>query len=95
VFEFVTAHKSRWESSDQPANMLNRLKYFAKIACLASVTSTTHYLTRCETLESPMKKSGDIALLSGTGNPALSKAISDKLGIPLTKLKLDRFSGKF
>jgi phosphoribosylpyrophosphate synthetase len=42
-----------------------------------------------------MKKSGDIALLSGTGNPALSKAISDKLGIPLTKLKLDRFSGKF
>jgi hypothetical protein len=74
--------------------MLNRVKYFTKIACLASLASTTHYLTRCETTNPPMRKSEDIALLSGTGNPALSKAISEKLGIPLTKLKLDRFSGK-
>lgn len=35
----------------------------------------------------------DLVLLSGTGNPKLSLDISKKLEVPLTNLKLDRFSG--
>lgn len=73
--------------------MFGNFRKFSKIASVASITYVTHHLTICEP-KIPATKSDDIVLLSGTGNPTLSKAISEKLGIPLTKLKLERFSGK-
>jgi hypothetical protein len=63
-----------------------------KIAMLSSISIPLAYTNQsnhinCET------KVPEIALLSGTGNPKLSREISEKLGVPLTKIKLDRFSG--
>lgn len=61
-----------------------------KLAVLASLplayANHQYRVSICET------KIPEIAILSGTGNPKLSREISEKLGIPLTKIKLDRFS---
>lgn len=72
--------------------MFASLRNISKIASVASLTYITHTLSTCDA-DIPPSKSQNIALLSGTGNPALSKAISEKIGVPLTQLKLDRFSG--